>query len=69
LDALLPLFLSFPVFQGVIMEELFPMDAVLAAEVDVFLEDLSCALILSIHSGIVVSIIKTDVKDIIITNL
>jgi hypothetical protein len=77
LDAL-PLFLSLPVFQGVIIEELFPINVVLAPEVepslvpvkfDSFLLESACALTLNVHAGVIARIINTITKDITKTNL
>ena len=77
LDAL-PLFLSLPVFQGVIIEELFPINVVLDPEVepslvpvkfDSFLLESACALTLNVHAEGIVKIINTITKDITKTNL
>jgi hypothetical protein len=77
LDAL-PLFRSLPVFQGVIIEELFPINVVLAPEVepslvpvnfDSFLLESVCALTLNVHAEGIVKIINTITKDTTKTNL
>jgi hypothetical protein len=66
------LFLSFPGFKGVIIEELFHMDVVLAPKVessllpnnfDPFLLEAVYVLTLNIHSEVVVKIINIVAKD------
>ena len=66
------LFLSFPVFKGVIIEELFHMDVVLAPKVessllpnnfDPFLLEAAYVLTLNIYSEVVVKIINIVAKN------
>ena len=69
------LFLSFPVFKGVIIEELFHMDVVLAPKVessllpnnfDPFLLEAAYVLTLNIHSEVVgktINIVAKNPKD------
>ena len=66
------LFLSFPVFKWVIIEELFHMDVVLAPKVESsllpnnfypFLLEAAYVLKLNIHSEVVVKIINIVVKN------
>ena len=66
------LFLSFPVFKGVIIEELFHMDVVLAPKVESsllpnnfypFLLEAAYVLTLNIYSEVVVKIINIVTKN------
>jgi hypothetical protein len=57
LDAPL-LFLSFPVFQGVIIDELFSVYVVLDPEEELFLKESDCALTHNVHPDIVVKMIN-----------
>jgi hypothetical protein len=66
---ILPLFLSFPVFQGVIIEELFPIGVVLVPADESFLIESPWALTLNVHTGVIAKIINIAAKDITKTNL
>ncbi len=68
LDAPL-LFLSFPVFQGVIIDELFSVYVVLEPEEELFLNESDCALAHHVHPDIVAKMIKIEVKEITKINL
>jgi hypothetical protein len=68
LDALL-LFLSFPVFQGVIIDEPFSVDVILEPEEELFLNKSDCALANNVHADIVAKMINIEVKDITKINL
>lgn len=63
------LFLSFPVFQGVIIEMLLVADVVLTPEAEVFLNASPWALMLDVTSKVVSKIINAERKDITKTNL